>query len=332
MLSVEYFNRILTLDVSKSKVKYKNYIVDLQNSCDGFYKRKYDYAVVIIGLYGAFEQYIENFIRDYLALLVDECKEYSNLPKLIVNKHVELSILLLGKIDQSKYNGIITREQIIRNLNDCIQYNKCVLNYEAFCQHSANFRIQTLREVLSNVGLAEITNSIKGNQQLRALYIEQNGECNYDNLGLDNVFSFLNDLADRRNQIAHGAIEDILSYDLQLKMIREVKLFVQEMDKLGFEKILSYLVGRSYKICKIHNPNDTTKLLCFRYDGKQICVGDVIIKKSHDKFTFCKIESIEVEHIKYNQYESNREVDIGVMLEKNRKKDEEYWLYPITSD
>lgn len=331
MQSINYYNQIIALDISKSKAKYKDKIINLQNCNNGFYKRKYDYAIVIISLYGCFEQFIENFIRDYLMLLVDECKEYSKLPEIIVNKHIDLSVLLLEKIDQPKYSGILTKEQIIRNLNDCIQHNKCTINYEAFCQHTANFRIQMIGEVLSNVGLADMVNGIKRNEELRTLYIEQNGECNYDNLELDKIFSFLNDLADRRNRIAHGSIEDILSFDLQLQMVKKVNLFVQEMDKIGFEKALPYIVNRSFKINDIYNPNKKTKLLCFKFCGSQICVGDIVIKKVHDKFTYCKIDSIEVNHIKYNEFETSEEVDIGIMLDVNRKVNEEYWLYSSIS-
>ena len=63
-----------------------------------------------------------------------------------------------------------------------------------------------------------------------------------------------------------------------------------------------------------------------------ISIGDVIIKKHCEKFTYCKIESIEVDHIKYTQYEAKDAVDIGVMLDKQRKNDEEYWIYSVIGD
>ncbi len=332
MQSISCYNQILRLDVSKLEGIYKDKISDLQNINNGFNKRKYDYAVVIVSLYGCFEQFVENFIKDYLMLLVDECKEYSKLPEIIIDNHIDLSVALMGKIEQSKYCDFLSKEQIIRNLNDCIQNNRCTLNYEAFCQHTANFRVQIIGEVLKNIGLTDVINSVKRNEELKELYIQQNGECNYEGLKLDNVFSFLNELADRRNQIAHGSITDILSFDLQLQMIKKVKIFGQEMDKIGFERILPYVVNKSYKINEIYNPNKLTKLLCFKIDGVKISIGDIIIKRYCDKFTYCNIESIEVDHIKYNQYEAKEAVDIGVMLDKSRKLDEEYWIYPVIND
>ena len=124
MQSIKYYNEILKLDISELKNTHKEKIIDFQNISNSFNKRKYDYTVVIVSLYGCFEQYIENFIKDYLMILVDEYKEYSKLPAVIVDNHINLSIALMGKIEQSKYSGFLSKEQIIKNLNDCIQYNK----------------------------------------------------------------------------------------------------------------------------------------------------------------------------------------------------------------
>lgn len=327
MKSINCYNQILAIDISKSRDLYRDKIIELQKVSNKFNKRKYDYAIIIITLYGSFEQYIESFVKDYLMLLVDDCKEYVKLPEHIKSSHLNLSILLMGKIEQSKYNRFLTKEQIIKNLNDCIQHNKCLLNYDAFCQHTSNFRIQTIIDVLRNIGLQEVVNSIKQNEELKIIYIKENGECTYEGLKLETVFSFLNDLAERRNQIAHGSFSDILSWELQLDMINRVKLFVEEMDKIGFEEVLPYLVNKSFKIDKVYNPNKATKLLCFQFNVGKISVGDIVIKKYHDKYTYCRIESIEINHVKYNKYEASNKVDIGIMLDKCRKQDEEYWVY-----
>lgn len=69
MQSIEYYNEILKLDISELKDTHKEKIIDFQNISNSFNKRKYDYTVVIVSLYGCFEQYIENFIKDYLMIL-----------------------------------------------------------------------------------------------------------------------------------------------------------------------------------------------------------------------------------------------------------------------
>ena len=65
MQSIRSYNQILNLDISKSEAIYKDKIIDLQNISRGFNKRKYDYAVVIVSLYGCFEQFVENYVKDY---------------------------------------------------------------------------------------------------------------------------------------------------------------------------------------------------------------------------------------------------------------------------
>ena len=331
MSSIKNYNQILEMDVSKLGDDYKNKILEFKSFNNKFNKRRYDYTVVIISLYGCFEKLIESFIKDYLMILVNECKAYSQLPFVIRDKHIDLSISLMGKIDQPKYSAFLTKEQIINNLHECIQNDICCLNYEAFCQHTANFRIQTIEEVLKNVGLADVISLIKRNKELKKIYKEENGECNYEQLKLGTIFAFLDELADRRNRIAHGSVSDILSFELQEQMLTKVKIFGQELDKIGFENVLPYLIEKSYKIDRIYNPNKVTKLLCFELEKEQISVDDFIIRRFGDKYTYSTIKSIEINHVKYEQYNSQENTDVGIMLDKSRKLDEEYWLYhPIT--
>ncbi|MCM1234763.1 MAG: HEPN domain-containing protein [Ruminococcus flavefaciens] len=186
MRSILYYNQVMMLDVSRSRASYKDKIIDLQRANSNFNKKKYDYSLVIVSLYGCFEQFIEAYIKDYLLIVAEDCCEYSKLPQVIIDNHINLSVSLIGKIEQTKYVDFITKEQIIRNLNDCIQHNKCNINYEAFCQHTANFRVQTLGDVLRNVGLSDVINMIKRNEELRDMYILQNGECDYNHLKEDN--------------------------------------------------------------------------------------------------------------------------------------------------
>lgn len=327
MSSISNYNQILEMDVSKLEDDYKNKILEFRSFNNKFNKKKYDYTVVIINLYGCFEQLIENFIKDYLMMLVNECKVYSQLPSIIRDKHIDLSVSLMGKIEQPKYSAFLTKEQIINNLHECIQNDICCLNYDAFCQHTANFRIQTIEEVLKNIGLADVISNIKRNKELKKIYIEEHGECNYEQLKLGTIFAFLDDLADRRNRIAHGSVSDILSFELQVQMLTQVKLFGQEMDKIGFEKVLPYLLEKSYKIDTIYNPNKKTKLLCFELNEEHISVDDFIIRRFCNQYTYSTIKSIEINHVKYEQYNSQENTDIGIMLDKSRKQNEEYWLY-----
>lgn len=87
----------------------------------------------------------------------------------------------MGKIEQPKYSAFLTKEQIICNLHDCIQNDMCNLNNEAFCQHTANFRIQTIEEVLKNVGLTTVISKIKKNNELKKYTKKNMGIVNMNN-------------------------------------------------------------------------------------------------------------------------------------------------------
>lgn len=328
---IESTAQLLQNDFSKSKAVYKNTLLLLQQQSQTFNKRKLDYSLVIVTLYGAFEQYIESFIKNYLMMLVSSISKYSELPDIIIDEHINLSVELIQKIDYPKYVDILNKEQIIKNLNDCLQDDKLTLNYEAFCMHSANYRIGEIQKTLKRVGLGDLVNKIKKNEKLRELYVLEKGECDYEGLPLESIFSFVNELADRRNRISHGSITDILSLSLQKDLIERIKLFAGEMDSLCFENLLKYLVNDCCKIEKIYNVNKKTKLLCFKLENARVTKGDVIIRKKNEKFSFCLIEGIEVSKVAYDQIKVDKPTDVAVKLDRYRKEDEEYWLYNFST-
>lgn len=318
---------LLQNDFSKTKARYKDVLVKLQNQSKIYNKRKLDYSMIIVNLYGALEKYIESFIKDYLMIRASCVEKYSELPQCIIDQHINLSIELIQKIDYPKYSNMFTKEQIIKNINDCIQNEKLTLNYEAFCIHSANFRISEIQKVVRRIGLSNLINSVKRNEELKRIYIKENGECNYEQLPLDSIFSFVNELADRRNQISHGANTDIISFELQLEMIRKIKLFIGEMNNLCFESLLQFFVRDCYKIERIHNVNKKTKILCFQLDRNKIAIGDIIIRKKGDNFSYCTVNSIQINKVSYKEVVAEKAIDIAIMLSCNRKENEEYWLY-----
>ena len=122
-------------------------------------------------------------------------------------------------------------------------------------------------------------NSIKMNEELKRLYKEENGECDYGELEIDKTFSFLNDLANRRNLVAHGSSCDILALEMLEGLILKLKLFVKEMDHLAFEKFLPYLVRETICLSTIYDVKGPAKLLCLQLENATICVEDIIIIK-----------------------------------------------------
>ena len=178
----------LNLKLDKTRCKYRKELMQFQDLIKQIPKRQFDYSVVIISLYGCFEQCIEDLIKEYLVIIVNKYNRYSELPKNIQDNNVNLSIILLTKLDQSKYIGIVSKENIINNLHECIYNDKSRINYDSFCQHNANFRIQTISEVFKNIGFNNILKEITKNEELKNIYLKENGNCNYESLELNNVF------------------------------------------------------------------------------------------------------------------------------------------------
>lgn len=317
----------LNLKLDKTRCKYRKELMQFQDLIKQIPKRQFDYSVVIISLYGCFEQCIEDLIKEYLVIIVNKYNRYSELPKNIQDNNVNLSIILLTKLDQSKYIGIVSKENIINNLHECIYNDKSRINYDSFCQHNANFRIQTISEVFKNIGFNNILKEITKNEELKNIYLKENGNCNYESLELNNVFSFVNELADRRNKIAHGSIDDILQIELQKVLVKKIELFMQEINKIIFKKTIPYRIGESYKISKVYEAKG--KLLCCQISNITVKLMDILFIKRNDKFELAKIIDIEIEHKKNKLVTANEDIDVGLKLDINTKPNDEYWLYSV---
>ena len=129
---------------------------------DSIIRKKYNYEMVIIRLYGILEAYIEACIATYLRKLSKCVKEYKRLPRQIQEQHLSLSADLLKYIEKGydKYNEI-SQEDVIFRLGDCLKNaSEFRLNTSAFLHHNSNFRQETIRDFFHHVGIENITNKV----------------------------------------------------------------------------------------------------------------------------------------------------------------------------
>lgn len=122
----------------------------LQKMLRNPYKKIFDYKLAILILYGAFENYIESIISQYILKLNVAVDSFSKLPKQIQSHHTELSAKLISFIcaGYSKYEQVDSAD-VIKHLHSCYATpQNYQLNVAAFTQHSSNLRINTIRELL----------------------------------------------------------------------------------------------------------------------------------------------------------------------------------------
>ncbi len=174
--------------------------------------RVYSYQNAIISLYGYLERFIENIIIEYLKTITSVCPEFYSLPKSIIKNHLNLSLDLISKIQKTKiWPNEIRKYKLgkaVENMNtflqECNTYN---INHEAFTNHSSNFRYDSIHDIFNKIGIEQVSKQCFERTNFKKSISEKNNiEGVTDNKILTSLLvTELEDLVQRRNEIAHGA-------------------------------------------------------------------------------------------------------------------------------
>lgn len=161
-------------------------------------KRKFDYSSAIVSLYGLIENYIEKFCFEYSENIENKIPSYEFLDSKFTDNHFDLSIELIKKISEKKHlkYANISKEKVVSNLNNCLTIKQPYkLNREAFTINSGNLKHSKICDTIGCL-------NIKLNEKLK--------QTHSFNSQTENAFNKVDDLVQRRNEIAHGNVQDIL--------------------------------------------------------------------------------------------------------------------------
>lgn len=216
----------------------------------------YSYQNAIISLYGYLERFIEDSVVEYLKSISNVCPEYKSLPSSVRKNHLGLSLDLINKIQKIK--GWSTEERkislgkAVNNMNVCLQEeSRFNINYEAFVNHTSNFRYDTILEVFSKVGIKGISNRcLKDINFINILSRKHSIEgSSKHKVFVSVLMRELDDLAQRRNEISHGVrIDDIESIDMTISRINLIKAFAQAIDRVIMSDLEQYIFSVSPNI------------------------------------------------------------------------------------
>jgi hypothetical protein len=246
-------------------------------------KKVFEYKAIVISLYGLLEKYIEFWIQEYLRNL-SALISYNNLSDNIRNKHFELSLKLISVVAegrQAKYNHLI-KENILKKLNNCIESStNYEFNAEAFTMQAGNLTHSRIEEIFKMIDIANIGKELIKNDELVAMIginpnQVQNTETNI-------LFGKINELVERRNIIAHGAvIDDLLG-------LSELEPFIEFLEKycmaifsaLKEKHIENHTVEkyREIRIIAVYNK----QIIAFSLENYEIKVGDWVIIKTAEQ-------------------------------------------------
>ena len=292
-------------------------------------KRIFEYKASIISLYGLLEKYVELWIKEYLNSLSNVVPEYNKIDQKIRDNHFELSLKLINTIttrETAKYQHL-TKEEVLKKLNDCIvNPTKYQINTDAFVLLSGNLKHNKIVELFNKLNL-DLNDELLKNEELKnEIGLNQN---TISRIEKDILYNKINDLVERRNQIAHGSeeVDDILS-------ISELEPYIQFLDKYCqaiFQTLFEELIKQEsiHIFQKIENVINTygNKVLAFELENYTIKVGDMLIVETKEgRFYKKPILTIELNRKEYPELIITEKTSIGVSVEPKIKDNQTFYI------
>lgn len=280
-------------------------------------KKIFEYKSITISLYGILEKHVGLWVKEFSSHLPSIVSNFDDLPEKLREDHFNLSVRLLSLVGERKYSKYesIKRESVLAKLSSCIDKPlNFELNGEAFYLHSGNLKHSRISDILNNL-------DIKLTAKLKAIGLRNGGFLCQDIPGIaskgDELFKLIDELVERRNDIAHG--EEIVN----LLNVTEFDDYVNFLEGYGraifqtlLERITEFEADFLYKkIDIIKGIYRDGSILCFEIEDVDICKGDNIIVKIFDG-GFIKKEIFEIQE-NYKSFDKllvTTPKDVGVNL------------------
>lgn len=168
------------------------------------------------------------------------------------------------------------------------------------------------------------------NQTLTQHIQDEQQTENISNLNQDILYNKINDLVDRRNEIAHGseeAVNNILGYSEIEKYIEFLEKYCQAIFEILNEEVIKQESVHNFqkidKVISIFN----NEILAFEVENCEIKIEDIIIVKTAESKFFKKtILEIQKDKIPHNQITINDKTNIAVRVEPIIKMNQQFFI------
>ncbi|AKG20792.1 MAE_28990/MAE_18760 family HEPN-like nuclease [Calothrix sp. 336/3] len=314
-------NEMIKISLNNLKDHHKNFRID---------KSRFEYKASIISLYGLLEKYIEIWIKEYLDSLADLITNYNDIDEKIRINHFELSLKLINNItsrESLKYKHI-KKEEVIKKLNECIvNPSNYKFSTEAFVILSGNLKHKQIVKIFELVNI-NLNDKIKNNKTLVEHFKNNEEISNISNIDSDNLYNKINDLVERRNQIAHGSeLDDILSISELELSIQFLENYCQAIFEILSEEYIKkesiYKYQKIEEIIQIFN----NKILAFKIENYTVKVGDILIVETTEGNFYKKtILTIQLNNEPYTELKVTDKKDIAVSVEPKIKENQIFYI------
>lgn len=270
-------------------------------------------------------------VSGYVKDLSDVVPTYGQLPDAIRNHHSELSMALLSRVKQGKYKGSKTEVSIIADLNSCLSGAPTFkVNHEAFAHHTSNFRIQLIDDVFARIGVQSVSQRLCVYSPFAEHAAAKFPGRDLPSIPATELFFWINDLAERRNEVAHGPVSALLAFNLLLEYIDFVEAFGRSlfcMARASVAEYAAHFLGLNLGTPIIVHGHH---IVCINIRSAHIEVGDTMVAITGDSkqpVRFGAVESLGVNDITVPNVTADANgIDVGIKVPFRAKANHSFYL------
>lgn len=281
------------------------------------------YSSVVIALYGSLEIYVEQLAEQFVTDLSAHIDNYSALPERLQANHRRLSGIIADSIESSARVRPFTVAEIIANLHSCLSgAERYQVNAMAFRHHTSNVRLPIVEKIFTDAGALNIRDQLSHDMRFK-------GPAERIDPGTNDIFFRINDLADRRNDVAHGDPPDLLSPSLLMDYIEIVERFCRTLFEAVLISFVAYArefvhlsIGSPYRVLSSNN------VACFELAvGSELRVNDSLVAyRNGEVYRSGPIESIQVNKVDQTYLRTTAPTRVGI---RTNYKCQKTWRYSI---
>ena len=289
----------------------------------------FNYRANIISLYGAFECFIEEVFKEYIEQLRHTIPQYNSLNKKIKDNYFDNVAKLHSKLHYAKFSHI-TELKIVQNLEKVIAQGNNEILAEPFLCNGGNYKHNIICDLMSSVGIDNVDCNIIQLSPLSDLLLESTPDKDQQRTM---VAMRLEELVDRRNEVAHGAIsDDIIDIDCFEDMLKFTADYCDSLNKLLKHELLKYkweqMSSTTYTPINVYD----NRIAVLKVKNVNISIGSKLLIKRH-KFPLyleaqilglrVKNNTTEIEEekdgIEINDEEHLISIEVSAKLKENRE-------------
>lgn len=270
-------------------------------------EKVFNYNGNIISLYGYWERYIENVIKEYIKRLSELETDFSNLPHRIQDSYFELIKSLHGKLTYPKYCHY-DEKYLVNSLYHSLSENCVDLIADVYLKNGGNYRFDIVKECIWKLGLEDFQLICKYPDLKH--YFDKKGYTNIEQMDSTILFFLLNDLVNRRNEIAHGGSDpEIFSLEIFEDYINFLQYIAKSINSFLSDALLDTLWKKnSNEYFKPYKCFSKKKVVVVNTPGYDFAEGGKLLAArphgGYPRYIYLSINSIEVNRQKVEQIQS----------------------------